>query len=259
MHSPYVLQCLSVMRASLISSFFFTFFFFFFLILMLSCYSPTTESYRTTNLSTTRTTNYSSDQPMLLREANGAQFTCCFHCEGDCTSYFFTMILCPITKSHGLYRVVWSANKDNPVRDNAILNFTATGYLVLQDVDGSIVWTTNTAGKSVAGMNLTDTGNLVLFDDRNSLVWQSFDHPTTSLLPGKKMFIGEKLKSSISLTNDQEGMYSLQVTDKGLFAYVESNPPQAYCSWLVNRNDTNKGRRLHEFIEWEFGILHRFF
>ncbi|KAF5771601.1 putative non-specific serine/threonine protein kinase [Helianthus annuus] len=92
-------------------------------------------------------------------------------------------------------------------------------------------------------MNLTNTGNLVLFDDQNWVVWQSFDHPTTSLLPGKKMFIGEKLKSSISLTNDQEGMYSLQVTDKGLFAYVESNPPQAYCSWLVNRNDTNKGRR----------------
>lgn len=65
-----------------------------------------------------------------------------------------------------------------------ILNFTSTGELVLQDVDGSIVWTTNTRGRSVAGMNLTDSGNLVLFNVSGSVAWQSFDYPTDCLVSG---------------------------------------------------------------------------
>ncbi|KAI7732890.1 hypothetical protein M8C21_015368 [Ambrosia artemisiifolia] len=188
---------------------------------------------------------------MLLREANGAQFTCGFQCEEDCTSYIFSIFISPKKdRARGLYRDVWSANPHYPVKDNAILNFTADGELVLKDGDGSIVWTTNTAGKAVAGMNLTDTGNLVLFDDQKLVVWQSFDHPTNSLLHGQKLFTDQKLKSSVSLTKSSghEDMYSLRVTDKGLFAYVESNPPQAYFSLLVNGNDTNMGRRYLRFL-----------
>ncbi|KAI3730389.1 hypothetical protein L1987_61559 [Smallanthus sonchifolius] len=213
-----------------------SFFFAFFVIVMLSCYSPTAQLYHTANLSTTWTNDYSHVRPMLLRQTKVALFACGFYCDGDCTSYIFAIYFYPTVYSVGNsidYRVVWSANRDHPVGDNAILNFTAAGELVLKDADGSIVWTTNTAGKSVAGMNLTDTGNLVLFDDQNSVVWQSFDHPTDCLLPGQKLFEGQKLKSNVSLTNSSEGMYYLQVTEKGLFAYVESNPPQAYFSLLV--------------------------
>ncbi|KAJ0934526.1 putative bulb-type lectin domain superfamily [Helianthus annuus] len=47
---------------------------------------------------------------------------------------------------------------------------------MLKGVGGNIVWTTNTAGKAVAGMNLTATRNLVLFDDHNPAVRQSFEH-----------------------------------------------------------------------------------
>ncbi|MFS8000951.1 putative bulb-type lectin domain-containing protein [Helianthus anomalus] len=71
-------------------------------------------------------------------------------------------------------QVVWSANRDYAVSYGALLNFTATGDLVLGDVDGSTVWSTNTTGKSVIGTNLTDTGNLVLFDVNGFVVWQSF-------------------------------------------------------------------------------------
>ncbi|PWA84929.1 peptidase S24/S26A/S26B/S26C family protein [Artemisia annua] len=53
------------------------------------------------------------------------------------------------------------SNRNDPVRLDATLNLTSSGDLILQDFDGSTVWTTNTSGKSVAGMNLTDTGNLV--------------------------------------------------------------------------------------------------
>ncbi|KAI3817034.1 hypothetical protein L1987_10821 [Smallanthus sonchifolius] len=221
---------------------------------MLSTTAQPFISYPTANLSTTWTTTTPYDlnyQPVLLRETKVARFACGFFCEGKCTSYIFSISISPIHSPPSWdYEVVWSANRDHPVRDNAILNFTAAGELVLTDVDGSIVWTTNTAGKSVAGMNLTDTRNMVLFDDQNSVVWQSFDHPTDCWLPGQKLFTGQKLISNVSLTNSSEGMYSLQVTDKGLFAYVESNPPQAYYSRFVilHGNDRNKGKRYIRFL-----------
>ncbi|XP_076952713.1 G-type lectin S-receptor-like serine/threonine-protein kinase SD2-5 [Bidens hawaiensis] len=206
------------------------------------------DSHPTANLSTMWTTNHSVVKPILRRKATGAQFTCGFYCEEDCTSYIFAIFISPITNSLGQYRTVWSANRDYPVQKDAILNFTAAGELVLKDVDGSIAWTTNNAGKSVAGMNLTDTGNLVLFDDQNSIVWQSFDYPTNSLLHGQKLFTGQKLISSVTNSLRHKDMYSLQVTNKGLFAYVESNPPQVYYSWLVNGNDTKKRRRYLRFL-----------
>ncbi|KAK3405163.1 hypothetical protein EUGRSUZ_K01414 [Eucalyptus grandis] len=61
------------------------------------------------------------------------------------------------------------------------------GDLTLKDGDSSVMWSTQTYGKSVVGMNLTDTGNLVLFDKNNAAVWQSFDHPTDTLLLGQKL------------------------------------------------------------------------
>ncbi|KAI3730388.1 hypothetical protein L1987_61558 [Smallanthus sonchifolius] len=220
---------------------------------MLSCYSSTAQPfdlYPTANLSTSWTNNGSlidfRDQLILLRQTSVAQFACGFFCEGDCTSFVFAIFISGINACHR--KVVWSANRDYPVGIDATLNFTAAGELVLSDADGSIVWTTNTAGKSVAGMNLTDTGNLVLFDDKNSVVWQSFDHPTDCLLLGQELFIGQKLKSSVPLTNSSEVMYSLQVTGKGLFANVESNPPQSYYSWVVFGDRTNKGRTYMKFL-----------
>ncbi|XP_076890561.1 G-type lectin S-receptor-like serine/threonine-protein kinase SD2-5 [Bidens hawaiensis] len=157
---------------------------------------------------------------ILLGETNVAQFACGFFCEENYTTYFFSIFIFGTRSSK--FKVIWSANRDYPVQEKAILNFTTAGDLVLKDGDGNVVWTTKTAGKSVAGMNLTDTGNLVLFNDQNS-----------------------------------EGMYSLQVTNKGLFAYVESNPPQAYYSKLdyLYGNETNKGRRYNRFLNGSLSLF----
>ncbi|KAI7754642.1 hypothetical protein M8C21_021510 [Ambrosia artemisiifolia] len=157
----------------------------------------------------------------------------------------------------GYPQVVWSANRDHPVSDGAILTLTSTGGLVLQDVDGSTVWTTNTTGKSVAGLNLTDDGNLVLFDINSFVVWQSFDYPTDCLLLGQRLSQGQQLIPSVSSTDwtAQKGLFSLQVTDKGLFAYVGSNPPQAYYSYAVSGNDTNKGKRYVTFLNGSLSLF----
>ncbi|XP_071729200.1 G-type lectin S-receptor-like serine/threonine-protein kinase SD2-5 [Rutidosis leptorrhynchoides] len=114
--------------------------------------------------------------------------------------------------------------------------------LVLRDVDESRVWSTNTTGKSVAGMNITDDGNLVLFDVNRSIVWQSFDYPTDSLVLGQRLFQGQQLVPSVSSTNwtAQKGLYSLQVISKtGLFGYIESNPPQVYYSNIVRDSNAS--------------------
>ncbi|KAJ0713741.1 putative protein kinase RLK-Pelle-SD-2b family [Helianthus annuus] len=261
------------MRTSFKSSFFVAF------VIVLSCYSTTAQmpsSYQdslttdpfgfpefpTANLTTKWTNNdpipmYAnfSDgtaiQILLLAEANKTYFACGFYCTGTCTAFLFSIFIVQIHYSQ-LPEVVWAANRDYPVRRDATLNFNAGGEMVLRDSDGITAWT---AGKSVASVNLTDTGNLVLFSANNSVIWQSFDHPTDCLLPGQKLFEGQKLKSSVSLTDwtSQKGMYSFQVTSKGLFGYVESDPPQLYFSIDVS-NKTVEGRSYVRF--WNGSLFH---
>ncbi|CAK9155706.1 unnamed protein product [Ilex paraguariensis] len=124
--------------------------------------------------------------------------------------------------------VVWSANRDSPVDVNAVLKLTDDGDLVLEDEDGTFVWSTNTSGKQVSGMHLTEMGNLVLFDSNNARVWQSFDHPTDSLVFGQQLFSSQKLTASLSTSNPSRGIHSLAVDDGSLVAYIESNPRQVY-------------------------------
>ncbi|XP_076905027.1 G-type lectin S-receptor-like serine/threonine-protein kinase SD2-5 [Bidens hawaiensis] len=247
------------------------------LFLILNCYSTIAQpfDYPTANLSTSWTNNASLPhsinyadgswiRAILLRGSFGPRFACGFYCNGTCTSYLFAVFIVQTNSGGGIVQttvgfpqVVWSANRDHPVSYGAILNLTSTGELVLQDVDGSIAWTTNTTRRSVDGLNLTDDGNLVLFDDTSSVVWQSFDYPTDCLVPGQRLFQGQQLIPSVSSTNwtAQKDLISLQVTNNGLFAYVGSNPPEAYYSNAVSGNDTNKGRRYVRFLNGSLSLF----
>ncbi|KAM0019698.1 putative non-specific serine/threonine protein kinase [Helianthus debilis subsp. tardiflorus] len=173
------------------------------LFLILYCYSATAQTpvdYPTANLSTTWTNTESFHHSVLLLDGSrvrailfrgslGPGFACGFYCNDTCTSYFFSVFYVQSNSSTsgtvepGFWypQVVWSANRDQ----------------LAMDVDGSIVWNTNTAGKSVAGMNLTDDGNLVLFDANRSVVWQSFDYPTDCLVLGQRLFQGQQLIPSV--------------------------------------------------------------
>ncbi|CAL5405578.1 unnamed protein product [Camellia sinensis] len=76
----------------------------------------------------------------------------------------------------------------------------------------------------------------VLFDQNNATVWQSFDHPTDTLLLGQMLVPGQKLTASTSESNWSQGLYSLAIHGDGLFAYVESNPPQSYYKSYLGGN-----------------------
>ncbi|TXG55721.1 hypothetical protein EZV62_020977 [Acer yangbiense] len=190
----------------------------------------------------------STARSILLRWALGfgPRYACGFFCNGNCDTYLFAIYIVQTNSVGGMIyagfpQVVWSANRDNPVKLNATLDLTSDGDLILRDVGGTIAWSTNTGGKSVVGLNLTEMGNLVLFDKNNNTVWESFDHPTDSLVPGQKLVLGPELTASISVTNwSRGGLFSLSVTNQGLAAFMESNPPQPYYEATVYGNKTGK-------------------
>ncbi|XP_008791435.2 G-type lectin S-receptor-like serine/threonine-protein kinase SD2-5, partial [Phoenix dactylifera] len=163
-------------------------------------------------------------------------------CNAACDAFLFAVFIvytnsgADITNPVvGSPQVVWSANRDRPVRENATLHFTEDGDLVLRDADGSLVWSTNTSGRSVVGMNITASGNLLLFDRKNASIWQSFDHPTDSLVPGQTLREGQRLTANISATNWTRGQLYLTVLPNGLGAFADSTPPQQYYSYTVSK------------------------
>ncbi|KAK1416409.1 hypothetical protein QVD17_32200 [Tagetes erecta] len=126
--------------------------------------------------------------------------------------------------SLGFPQVVWSANRNHPVKLGAKLKLNAAGDLILQDADGSKVWSTKTAGKHVAGMRITDTGNL-------------------------------KLIASVSSTNWGKGLYAVEVTNKGLFGYFQKNPRRVYYKYLVNGSDESKERSYVRFLNGSLSLF----
>ncbi|XP_052151470.1 G-type lectin S-receptor-like serine/threonine-protein kinase SD2-5 [Oryza glaberrima] len=177
----------------------------------------------------------------------GPSYAAGFFCSPPCDAFLFAVYIVYTNSGAGITmtttgipQVVWSANRARPVRENATLELTYNGNLVLSDADGSLVWSSGSSGRSVAGMEITDTGNLVLFDQRNVTVWQSFDHPTDTLLPGQSLMEGMKLRANSTTTNSTENRVYMAVQPDGLFAYVESTPPQLYYSHSVNTNKSGK-------------------
>ncbi|XP_029121310.1 G-type lectin S-receptor-like serine/threonine-protein kinase SD2-5 [Elaeis guineensis] len=199
------------------------------------------STFWTNNLSLKHNVTYpdgSMVRAILLRSNPaffGPSFSVGFFCNAACDAFLLAVFIV-YTNSGALItnpmigspQVVWSANRDRPVRENATLHFTEAGNLVLRDADSTIVWSTNTSGRSVLGMNITASGNLLLFDRKNASIWQSFDHPTDSLVPGQTLREGQRLIANISTTNWTRGQFYLTVLADGLRAFVDSSPPQVY-------------------------------
>ncbi|KAF3956824.1 hypothetical protein CMV_018094 [Castanea mollissima] len=164
---------------------------------------------------------------------------CGFFCNPPCNSFLFaTFVLYYYKYDSGTSvatdlgpHVVWSANPKNPVNANATLQFTSKGGLVLR-ANGTEAWSAKITNKYVASLNLTPTCNLMLLDKNDETIWQSYEHPTDTLFRGQQLLVGKSLTS-------KEGLFSLNITREGIFAYINSNPPQLYYSYNISGSDTN--------------------
>ncbi|OEL26107.1 G-type lectin S-receptor-like serine/threonine-protein kinase [Dichanthelium oligosanthes] len=140
---------------------------------------------------------------------------------------------------------VWVANGDDPIADltAAVLTISPDdgNLVVLNPVTGSIIWSTQantTTNDTIA--TLSDGGNLVLQKslDPSDVLWQSFDHPTSCLLPGAKLGrdkltgLNRRLVSRKNSINQAHGAYSLELDPTGpsQFVLVEINSGITYWS-----------------------------
>ncbi|GLT31694.1 hypothetical protein SLA2020_064130 [Shorea laevis] len=196
-------------------------------------------------------------QPFLV---NG-NFVCGFHCKVDTednTCLLAISIFHSDSTPYPNFKMVWSANRNNPVRRGAKLQLSQQGDLTLQNADGTLVWSTKTAGKFVSELKLTHQGNLMLFDRDNETVWQSFDHPTDCLVLGQRFVSGQKLKANMLATDWKEGLYSFSIdSSEGHFvASVGSDATLDYYQPYDYEYETNKMSQFYaEFNDTNFGTF----
>ncbi|CAM0949648.1 unnamed protein product [Alopecurus aequalis] len=162
---------------------------------------------------------------MPRRAAMAGNSSALFILESGSTSYqiffgFYTMDGHAYTLSvlllGGQAPVIWSANPDNPVSQDAILNITKEGNLLLNDGDGTMIWSTDTKSNSAAGMRLDFSGNLVLFDQNNYSFWKSFNHPTDTLVLGQSLCRGMNISVKPSNTKWPSARIYLSAEFEGL-------------------------------------------
>ncbi|KAJ8628273.1 hypothetical protein MRB53_021580 [Persea americana] len=127
--------------------------------------------------------------------------------------------------------IVWTANRENPVRNSSGVLTIKSGNLVLL-VGGHnsniILWSANVSSSTTANNSsatLTDSGNLVLKDDQQRTLWESFDYPTNTYLPRMKLGFKKRtglnriLTSWKSVDEPAPGEFSLGLDPQGVPQY----------------------------------------
>ncbi|KAF6158788.1 hypothetical protein GIB67_040302 [Kingdonia uniflora] len=162
-------------------------------------------------------------------------------------------------------QVVWSANEDHPVGENATLKFSQGGNMILADAHGAVVWSSSSPGMLVAGMRIYKYGNLMLLNRTNGIVWQSFDHPVDTLLFGQILKVGQRPTSKISSSNFGRGFLQLAIDLLSISAFFEgggksvryrsftsAEPSRGFSSFrYVKFNDGN----IMFYFQWENDIV----
>ncbi|OWM78750.1 hypothetical protein CDL15_Pgr002921 [Punica granatum] len=145
-------------------------------------------------------------------------------------------------------QLVWSPNWNSPVKMNSTLELESGGDLVLKDADRTVVWSTNTSGKSVAGMNLTGPGNLVLID-KNNICLGIVRSPDSLTACGTETGTRSETDSfSVSTTNLSEfRLLSFSLTVEGLFGLVLTDSPQLCYQYNVTGIDSRSSPPLHPY------------
>ncbi|XVE51497.1 hypothetical protein DITRI_Ditri02bG0046600 [Diplodiscus trichospermus] len=118
-------------------------------------------------------------------------------------------------------QVVWSANWNRPLRENATLEFSQ-GDLHLIDENGIIeIWSTHTYGMSnIFGMSIDEKGNLTLLNEIIGAVWQSSNYPTDTLSMEQVLRENQQLTSRTTSVNASQGLFYLSLTYLVMVAFL---------------------------------------
>ncbi|KAK2434614.1 G-type lectin S-receptor serine/threonine-protein kinase [Trifolium repens] len=129
-----------------------------------------------------------SDEKTIV--SKGGQFELGFFSPGNSTRRYLGIWY----KQMPIKKVVWVANRANPVNNTlGILTLSTTGNLILRQNE-SVVWSTTSEKQSQKPIaELLDSGNLVIRSqgetdpEEGTYLWQSFDYPCDTILPGMKL------------------------------------------------------------------------
>lgn len=114
---------------------------------------------------------------------------------------------------------VWTVGGGIRVSDNSTVRLSMDGRLILFDnPSGLIVWSSNTSSLGVKKATLLNNGNLVLMDMDDNVLWESFDRPTTTLLPGQSLRFPQTLRAPS--TKSVSSYYSFVIRHSGELALV---------------------------------------
>ncbi|XWS73415.1 hypothetical protein CRYUN_Cryun02cG0126300 [Craigia yunnanensis] len=133
---------------------------------------------------------------------------------------------------------VWTVGGGVRVSENSTLRLSLDGRLILFDnPSGLIVWCSNTSSLGVKKATLLNNGNFVLMDVDDNVLWESFDSPTTTLLPGQSLHFPQTLRAAS--TKSVSSYYSFVIRHSGELALVwEANV--TYWRVHLSSNDVIK-------------------
>ncbi|KAM0933696.1 putative non-specific serine/threonine protein kinase [Dioscorea sansibarensis] len=148
--------------------------------------------------------------------------------------------------------VAWSANGNNLVGENAMLQFSCGG-LVLMDSEGKDIWSSDKSNETVIGLSFSGRPNLILFNSSNGTIWQSFDHPTDTLLPGQVLRCGQSLISSLADSNMGNDLFSLSISLGFFTAFIHTDISVAYLFLGKGVSETATSTDLLQYLEFKAG------
>ncbi|KAL4618959.1 hypothetical protein ACB092_06G048600 [Castanea dentata] len=103
-----------------------------------------------------------------------------------------------------VFTVLWVANREKPFKDySRVLTIYEDGNLVVLNGQKEILWSSNVTNSVVnPSVQLLDLGNLVLRDNTTRTnIWESFQFPTTTMLPKMKIGANARTGKKVQLTS----------------------------------------------------------
>ncbi|CAK7339121.1 unnamed protein product [Dovyalis caffra] len=117
---------------------------------------------------------------------------------------------------------VWSVGGGLRVSINSTIKLSMDGRLILLDnPSGVIVWSSDTSSLGIRKGSLLNNGNLVLMGIEDNVLWQSFNSPTSTLLPGQSLHFPQTLRAPS--TKSISSYYSFLIRRSGELALVWEN------------------------------------